>query len=175
MPVGTPQDRALTKQLCQSLQSRGKRLQTFARIQKLAQQSCEKEVNKQQYMENIIRLRFLQERTAVDTGASWKSNDGSNPILRATGQLMQAAIKAVRNTYKMLTNIKWNLGKVRRMSEGKKKVNIAPIHQNGEGNMPARPFFNNPTKAELAPANAFAVKYVKAFVAQGLGIKGVRR
>ena len=173
--MGTPQDLAELKAICLSLSGRAKRLNNFARQYRAAEKAAEKEVNKAQYMENIIRLRFLQERTAVDTGANWKSNDGSNPVLRATGQLMQAAIKAVKNTYRILGNIKWNLGNVRRMSEGKKKVNIAPIHQNGEGNMPARPFFNNPTKAELALANSFAVKYVKAFVAAGLGIKGVRR
>jgi len=170
--MGTPQDLAELKAVCLSLSGRAKRLNAFARQYRAAEKAAEKEVNKAQYMENIIRLRFLQERTAVDTGSQWKSRidpgDG-HPVLRDTGALMAGAIRAVRNTYKMLAKIRWNIGNI--------AVEYARYHQvDGVGaRQTKRKFFNDPTKAELALANSFAVKYVKAFVAAGLGIKGVRR
>jgi hypothetical protein len=176
--MANPADLSALRQVCQSLAGRAKKLQQFSKAQQQAKQKVEREVNKAGYMEDIIRLRFLQQRTSVDGGTQWdptKPPSNEHAILRDTGKLLNAAVRAVRNTFKIGTPIKWSIAKV--------NLPYAEVHQvkgvkTSVGNgikFVTRKFFNDPTKKELAAAYAYAAKMVKQLTAVGLGIKGVRR
>lgn len=167
--MANPADINQLRQICQSLNARAKTLQAFTRAQRVIQQRAEKEVNQAQFMENLIRLRFLQERTNVDGGSQWaarKEQGDGHPVLRDTGKLLQSAVNAVKNTFRLGRPIRWNIARV---------ISYGVYHQQGTDRMVARKFFNDPTMQELKAAYDFCVAFMRKLTAQGLGIKGTRR
>ena len=132
----------------------------LSRVQgKRIEKQAERAVNRKKLMEAIIARRFLNERTRSYGGRKWKSLSQAYKIWRArrypqakgilwrTGTLAAAASKAVANTYRMKGRISWQnrMGRLPKYSQYVNRI---------------RPFFLNPDKRELEPANKYAYNYV---------------
>lgn len=154
---------ARLKVLSKSLAQKGKRVSGLTRQMQRIVKEAEKEVNKKQYMEAIIKARFAAERGYADGGMKWRKRkvvgDG-HPILNDTGKLLNSAVRAVKNTYNAV-KVKWDIVKV--------KVSYGIYHQEGTDKMPARKFFLNPSKSELVKADTFFSKTIKKLLRRTLG------
>jgi len=151
------------KVLSQSLTQKGKRVSGVPGKMKRIVKLAEKEVNKKQYMEDIIKARFAAQRGYADGGMKWRKREvlgDGHPILNDTGKLLNSAVKAVKNTYNAV-KVRWDIAKV--------KVSYGIYHQEGTEKMPARKFFLNPSKSELAKADKFFLKTLKKL------LKGILR
>lgn len=156
-------DLARLKYLCSSLGRRGSRVSGLSRQMQSIVKRSESEVNRQGFMEKIVQARFDLQSTDAFGRGTWEARvdpgDG-HPILNLTGRLKASAIRAVRGAYK-IGKVVFNLSRV--------SAEYGKYHQNGLGNNPKRPFFNNPTKEELLPADNYCVRTIKRLLRRALG------
>ena len=156
-------DLARLKALSSSLGRRGRRVSGMSRQMQAIVKNSEREVNRKGFMEDIVQARFDNERGYADGGLAWASRKDSgdgHPILQDTGRLLQAALRAVRNTYNIL-KVRWQIARV--------NVPYGLYHQQGTSKMPRRPFLNDPTKSELNPADSYCVKIARKLLRRALG------
>ena len=120
----------------------------------------EARMNSQRVMERIIEMRFLtQNSQSTGDGTPWeqlkeatikrrvREEFGEWPILVNTGKLRDQAVLAVMGTFRMnYEEIEWP-----DISELTTNVPYAAAQQFGfsPNNLPARPYFNKPTRAEM--------------------------
>lgn len=149
---------AKLRQLCANLEGSAKKLKTMAPRLQMIKQKVEAEVNKQGFMENIIKARFDKEAARSTGDRPWEPRKeaksdafSSHPILQKTGALLHSALRAVRNTYRFAARQTWfHIFSV--------NVHYGKFHQFGTPKMVARPFMLDPTPQELIPANRYAIK-----------------
>jgi phage gpG-like protein len=156
-------DIARLKQLSASLGRRGRRVSGMSTQMQSIVKRSEAEVNRQGFMEKIVQARFDAGRGYADGGMAWaprKDPGDGHPILRDTGRLLQAAMRAVRNTYNII-KVRWSIARV--------NVPYGIYHQQGTGKMPRRPFLLDPSKGELVPADNYCVRTIKRLLRRALG------
>jgi len=114
------------------------------------------------WMERIINDRFDRESTRAYGGRKWtdRKKDYPWPILQKLGWLQRAAEQAVFGTYRMRGITRWDIGRI--------ACNYAKFHQGGTDTIPARPFFYNPDKRELKPADRRAINLIAAEIRKAL-------
>ena len=120
--------------------------------------AVERRVNADEVMENIMERRFIFESRTVPGQRwlaltpryrTWKARRGySTKILTRTGAMRDAAVEAVKGTWRFGESPRWNIGMV-------KGIEYAPFANQ------RRPFVMNPTAAELKPAEKRALRYAK--------------
>ena len=123
----------------------------------------QKRITVEQWMEKIIRDRFSKESERAYGGRKWKEKEeeeDSSPVLHKTGKLEEAAEEAVFNTYRIRGKIIWSIGRV--------NCPYAKFIQEGTETTYARPFFLNPDKKELKPADRRAVNLIAQEIRKAL-------
>lgn len=160
-------DLAAFRAVINRLKARGRRLSKMTDLKRTIEKRAEAVVNMNGHMERIISTRFRLQSTRTTGGRPWaarKERGDGHPILNDTGALLNAAIKAVRGTYRMNHRlIIWNLVDV--------GIEYSVYHQEGnpDRNLPRRAFFYLPSKAELRPADREAITTVRRELRRRLG------
>ncbi len=129
----------------------------------------EGKINREQFMERIIRARFRLQASRATGSPRWarlarstvkdrisQGFPGARPILLRTGALFSGAMAAVRGTFSLSKGIRWDVNEI--------DVEYARYHQTGTGRMPARRFFDAPNARELEPT----MKRVRQLIRQKL-------
>jgi hypothetical protein len=127
--------------------------------------AVELRMNAEGWPQRVVQQRFEVEADRFVGGLPWaalaastvahriRSGYGVGPILFNTGRLKAAAISAARGKFRIRRpGTRFSIGQV--------SVPYARYHQSGTGRMPKRAFFDNPSDAELAPANRRAAQLI---------------
>lgn len=160
--AATAHDIASFRRLSQNIRRHAAKMNQLSKRQRGMARTVETQVNRLGYMENIIRLRFLGETSRSTGGQKWKGRTRNYPwpTLRKTSRMFQDAVRAVKGTYSITKKVRFRLNRI--------GAYYARFHQYGTPRMPARKFFNDPTNAELRPADKLAILLMKRMLKRAL-------
>lgn len=118
------------------------------------EREAERETNAKRYMEKIVEDRFSHSRVRAYPSRKWKVLKTRGMPNVDTGKLRAAAISAVRGTYRIRGIVRWNISRI-----GLPYADFVNKRN---------PFFWNPDKREMIPANKYAMNRMAKKLRQAL-------